>query len=368
MNNSISINKKQLTLLLTNLLIVKMIFTFPRFMFKTSGNSAWIEAIYVSLIAYALLEISLSLYKFSGNRSIIQLSESIGKMPLKIIVSIIAAIILAANVGTEIRTYAESVKIILLPKSNTEYILILFTIAVSLGSYFGLGALAAINALFLPFCLFFIAVLITMLVGYYDINNLFPIFGTGFDRIFIGGLKDLSCFSDILALNLLLPHCRDIEMAKISGRRAVLLGGIVITLLCLAYGMTYTYPVSTEFLLTSYQLSRMIRAGEYFQRFEALFEFVWSITHLIYSSIYIYLIYDVLASAFKLQYPRTIIPCISAVIVILSFEPSSIVDLLTVSGTLKAYTAPAAYLLPIIIPLIYALYSKRKKKSAGGNL
>ena len=97
MNDSIKLNTRQLTLLMSNLLITKMIFAFPRFLFKTSGNAAWIQAIYMTVLAYILLIISLNFYKRTGNRSIIQLAESIGKTPLKILVSLVVSVIIIAK-------------------------------------------------------------------------------------------------------------------------------------------------------------------------------------------------------------------------------------------------------------------------------
>lgn len=360
MSEKIELNRKQLTLVLANLLTVKMIFAFPRYIFSTSGNAAWIQAIYMTLIAFALLEITLFLYRFTGNKNILQMAENIGGAPLKIIVSLITAVLLAANVGTEIRIFAESVKIILLPMTEIEYIMLLFAVTVAIGSYSGFRSVSTINAIFFPFCLFFLGFMSVVLVKNYNINNLFPIFGKGVEKIFINGLSDLSCFSDIIALNLLLPYCRDLDMVKKSGRSALAVSGAVITLLCLVYGAIYPYPYTSEFFLTTYQLSRMVRAGEYFQRFEALFEFVWAITQLLYSSMYICIICSVLGSAFKLKYKNDLIPCTITIITFLSYEPGSVAALLDSAERINGYLFPAAYILPISIPLLYIVLRRAK--------
>ena len=52
MNENIKLDKNSLAIILTNLFVVKMIFAFPREMFKISGNAAWIEAIYLVLVYY----------------------------------------------------------------------------------------------------------------------------------------------------------------------------------------------------------------------------------------------------------------------------------------------------------------------------
>lgn len=360
MNQKVKLNQNQLTFIISNLLIVKMIFAFPRSLFKTSGNSAWIQALYLVVIAYALLEITFMTYSKAGKLSIIQLAESIGKRPLKMLVSIIVTVIIGAFLCTEVRTFAESVKIILLPSTKIEYIMLVFAITAGFGAYYGLESLAIINAIFFPFCLFFLGVLVIWLVPNFEINNIMPIFGLGTKSIFVDGLENLSCFSDLLALNLLLPYCDNVEMVKKSGRNALLISGTVLVAISLAYGMCYPYPHSSDFLLTAYQLSRMVRAGEYFQRFEALFELVWTVTHILYSAIYIYIICTVLKDGFKLKYTKPIIPCVVTIVAMISFEPSSVMDLLSVSRIVKQIVFPFSYILPIIIPLLY-MYKRRKK-------
>ena len=359
MNSKISLNSRQLTLLMSNLLITKMTFSFPRFLFKTSGNAAWMQAIYMSLVSYFILRISLSFFKYTGNKSILQISESIGKKPLKIAVFLIVFFIITVNTTTEMRTFLESVKIILLPKTKIEYILIFFGITVAIGALCGFNSLSTINALLFPFCLFFLGILVLFLIPTYNINNIFPIFGTGIKNVFLNSLRDMHCFSDILALNLLFPYVGDIKTIKKSGTNAVLISGTALTLICLAYGLTYPYPYSTEFLLIPYQLSRMVQAGEYFQRFEALFEFVWTLTHLLYSATYVYILCLVFENTFKLPAVKSLIPCVVVLLSLISFIPASVVELLDTSSALKRVLAPFALFLPIIIPLIYSLKHKK---------
>lgn len=364
MKEKFRLNQKQLTMVIANLLIVKIIFAFPRNLFKTSGNAAWIEAIYLTIVAWILLEITFLTYKTVGKKSVIQLAECIGGKTLKVITALIIILVIGGFLCTEVRTFAESVKIILLPSTSIEVIMLLFAITAGIGAWYGLEAIATINAIFFPFCLFFLAVLVIWLVPNFNLNNLMPVFGLGGKNIFLHGIKNLSCFSDILVLNLLLPYCNNVEMVKKSGRYAILTAGSVLIAIALVYGLCYPYPYSADFLLTAYQLSRMARAGEYFQRFEALFELVWTLTHLLYSAIYIYIICSVLKDGFKLSYSKPLIPCVVALVALISFEPSSVMDLLEVSSTVKQIFFPFAYVLPIAVPLIYAhkrRYNDEKK-------
>lgn len=358
---NIKLNERQLTLIILNLLVVKMIFIFTGYLFKTSGNAAWLEAIYITAAAFVLLELSFAFCKYTGCNSIIRISESVGGQFFKTITAFLVFAVLFVNVSTEMRTFSESVKIILLPDLKTEYIMILFAIAVGIGSCCGITAVATVNALYLPVCLFFLGVLGIMLIADYNVNNILPIFGTGAKNIFVGGIADISCFGDIIALNLLLPYCDDIKTAQKCGRKAVLTGGIILMLLCLAYGLIYPYPYSADFLLTAYQMSRMVRIGEYFQRFEAFFELVWAIMQLLYSSIYIFLICDTFSKTFKLKNYKIIVPCSIIITVTASLEPSSVAEFLDISGRFRKAVSPIAFALPIVVPLMYKMLKRKKR-------
>ena len=356
------ISERELTLILANLLSVKAIFSFPRTVFETSANAAWIEVIYVSLLAWIMLEATILTYRKTGKKSVIEIAECVGNKPFKIAVGLAVAAVFCVNFVTELRMFSESVKIILLPKTDIEYIMILLAVTICIGQKSGLRATATINAIFFPICLIFLGFIVIFLGKTYTINNMFPILGNGTESILRGGIKNISCFSDILALNILIPHTENISVPKKSGRKALLISAITMLLICLSYALCYPYPWTKECLLPVYQLSTRIRAGEYFQRFEAFFEFVWEISQLLYSTIYIFLISEVLAKTFNLKDKTAICYGVVALVTLLAVQPASIVAVLGVSKLADAIAAPFAYLLPIIIPLLYALKRKRKNE------
>ena len=83
----VMIDRKKMTTLLINVISVKMLLTFPKIMIINSGNAAWIECIYNTLIVIGLFWITTKLYR--SNKNIIQLAEMTGKKWLKIIVGVV---------------------------------------------------------------------------------------------------------------------------------------------------------------------------------------------------------------------------------------------------------------------------------------
>ena len=96
------IDRKKMTTLLINVISVKMLLTFPKVMIINSGNAAWIECIYNTLIVIGLFWITTKLYR--SNKNIIQLAEMIGKKWLKIIVGVVVFVVLLINYSSIINS------------------------------------------------------------------------------------------------------------------------------------------------------------------------------------------------------------------------------------------------------------------------
>ena len=272
-------------------------------MIINSGNAAWIECIYNTLIVIGLFWITTKLYR--SNKNIIQLAEMTGKKWLKIIVGVVVFVVLLINYSSIIRIFPETVKIVLLQDFKIEFII--------------------------------------------------PIFMLAIYSIMVKGINTISLFSDILLLNILLPYCENTSEAKKSGWRAIYISATIGVVILLSYCLIYPYPVSREFMIPVYQLSRVIHLGNFFSRFEVIFQFVWSILVLIYSSIYVYALCYVWQITFDLKYYKPLIFPVVIISGIVAVLPSSVVDLVKSERLENIIVYPVAFLLPIL----FGFYSKK---------
>ena len=196
------IDRKKMTTLLINVISVKMLLTFPKIMIINSGNAAWIECIYNTLIVIGLFWITTKLYR--SNKNIIQLAEMTGKKWLKIIVGVVVFVVLLINYSSIIRIFPETVKIVLLQDFEIEFIIPIFMLAIGIGAYIGLEPIARVNNMFMPLAGIVLLLSLILLIPYFNINNIFPILGNGVYSIMVKGINTISLFSDILLLNILL--------------------------------------------------------------------------------------------------------------------------------------------------------------------
>lgn len=358
------LQRKEMTTLLINVISVKMLLTFPRIIIINSGNSAWIEIIYNTIVAALLFLLTVTLYR--GKQNILELAQMSGGKGLKILIGVLVFIVLMINFASIIRIFPETVKVVLLQDFKIEVIIGAFIIAVAIGAYMGIEAIAKINNIFMPIAGVIFVAFVLLLIPYYKLDNLLPVFGNGFNSIFVKGFHTVSLFSDILILNILLPKCENYSEAKKSGWRAIYMSAVVSLVITLAYCLIYPYPESKEFMIPVYQLARTIHLSNFFSRFEAVFQFVWSIVLFLYAAIYIYTLCYIWQTTFSLKYYKPLIFPVVIISGVIALLPSSIIDIVDAEKWENLVVYPVAFLLPIIFGMVSRRYYGNKKLNKKG--
>lgn len=348
------LKKKELTSILINAIHTKMLLTYPRAVVMNSGNAAWIQLLYNFVVASALFFITITIYR--GKKSVIEIAEAFGGRTLRIITGVVIFAALTLNFVNVIRIFPETIKIVLLQDARLEFITAIFILAIILGAYAGIESIARIHYLFLPIAAVMFLVFITMLLPYYDFDNIMPILGNGARSIFMSGFNSISLFSDMLLLYVLIPNTQNLDEAKQSGTKAILIGGGVSVIIILAYCLTHPYPVSGEFTVPVYQMARMIHLSSFFSRFEPFFQFVWTILILLYASLYIYVISYVWQITFSLKSEKPMIIPIALICYAIAMLPESIISGIKAQQVMNNLVYPAAF----AVPLIFAVLSRVK--------
>ena len=295
-------SNKELSCITINLICAKLFLLYPRELIKTSGTAAWIEMLYVTLIALALFFVTQKFY--TQNKNVIELANIRFGRVGRVITGVLVIFVLFCLLISVMRIFSESVKIVLLQDTDTDLILGVFVVCSCVGALFGVKAISKITAMVLPVVAVLFVGFLLFLSRNYRIENLVPLFGLGFKSIFLKGIRSLYVFSDIIILNLLIPHTQSLSSVKKSGFFAILVSGFAGVLICLAYALIFPYPASEEFIMPVYQLTRIINLSSFFNRFEALFQFAWSILILLYGAMYIYIISYAWQLTFSLKYKK----------------------------------------------------------------
>lgn len=350
------INKKQFSDLCLSLVLVRLFFTLPRQMLISAGNSAWILSIYLTLIALLMFFIITKFYK--TNESPLEIAERTGGRGFKIITGLAAMAILILKSTGPIKIFLESVQIILLKNTNIELTVIFLGITIFIGAYSGIFSLSFLSGIFTPFVLFILGSFLLFLIPDFNISNLTPILGKGAKSIFIDGLSSLSLFGDLFVIFFLLPFVKEENILKRCSFRAIIFIGTILTITLIIYAGIFPYPISSEFILPLFQLTRTIEIGDFFGRLEAFFELIWALSFLIYASLNIYTLSIIFKKTFDLKYEKPIILPMTIITIAVGFFEPSIVEL--IEGDLKYSWVIIGAL--FLFPLIFGLLSRKGEK------
>ncbi|MEE0943847.1 MAG: endospore germination permease [Clostridia bacterium] len=350
------LKSREMTSILINLITVKMLFTYPRYIVERCLNGAWLSVIIFLIVAFGIFYLTQILYLKNERTSIITQAEFIGGKPLRIILGVFIITLLMLNIAPMVRAFPEAIKTALLQNTQMLVIVALLAIGVAIGAQFGIEALGRTASVFLPVAGIFILGFFIMLAPHYELTNIFPF---SYKDVLVRGASSLSIFADIFVLSILQPYAEDMTAVKKSGITALLIGGITGVLIVLAYCLVYPYPVSSRFIVPMYQLTRLVKIGTYFQRLEAIFEFVWSISILIYTSIYLFIMSDTFKQCFGLRHHKPLVFPLLVILLRLVFWEESYTEALRSNYVNSAVLYPVLYILPLLIGIIYIVKRKR---------
>lgn len=352
------LNSRELTSVLINLITVKMLFTYPRYLVERMENGAWISVALWGAVALGIYWLTQYVYLKTERTTILMQAEILGGKVLKGIVGIAVIALMMLNIAPMVRAFPEAIKTVLLQNTSMLTIITILAVGVAIGARFGIEPLARVAAIFLPVACAFIVFFFITLIPHYKVTNLFPL---SIFKATAGGTSALSVFSDIFVMNLLLPYAKDMSTVRKSGMTAIIIGAVASFLIVLAYCLTYLYPVSARFIVPMYQLARNLRIGTYFQRLESIFEFVWSISIFIYTSVYIFVMCDVFRQSFSLKHYRPLVFPILMILLRLAFWESGYIEAQRSNFVNSAIFYPAFYILPLLFGLL-TLIKLRKRR------
>lgn len=345
------LTKKQLSSVMINAIILKMIMTFPRNIFMICANSAWMAGIVSTAVALGLFCLIKQLYCAKSN--VIDISYKLGGVPLRIITGLAVFLVLSLNFISIMRIFPEIIHLVLLQKTYVEFIDMVFIIAVIFGSWCGIEAIARVHQIFIPIAGIVFAAFIIMLLPDIKGVNLLPIFGNGAVALTKGSLSVMSIFSDLLMLNILIPFAKDPDDWKGAGNKSIIIGGICASLIFLAYGLCYAYPASSEFIVPIYQLERLINLSDFFSRLETVFQFIWSISILLYSALYLAVISETWRESFGLHHVKPLCAPITLTLIGVALIPDSLNDAIFWDGLINRWVYIPAFAIPIIIGALF---------------
>lgn len=222
-----------------------------------------------------------------------------------------------------------------------------------------LGRLAALC--FWPVMVGVVAILLLCIPQYHPVN-LTPWLGYGLSNTLSYGVQRISAYGGELWVMLTIAHTvRDRRIFARAGIAALGTGCLIITGSILCYTMAFSYEISGISLSPILQMIKQVYFGRFFQRFEAIFLFVFVLLAILCISTYVYVTAHLCARTFHLRHARYTVLPVGALMFAGAMLPKDMGEVMQVYlAFLRQHSGWLTIALPIVVLLLARWLGRRK--------
>lgn len=363
MEGKITFGRWEAVCLLITMISTKAILNFPRVMAENGGTAAWLLATYISVLAFVGFFIISKLYKKFEGKDLLDIGESIGGKPVKILVGLVIIGFIAILMALILRTFSEEMKTMGLTKSPISFVTLFFMIGIIIGTYYGIEAIVRFQAILVPISIISFTLFIIILLPSSDVANILPILGTGANDIFLKASFRVSAYAELLFLFLIPPFIKTSENFRKAGFSAIAICSLIFVALTFVFTSIYPYPAAIDGFLPAYQLGRIIQFGRFFQRAESVLVVTWATIGFMYLSTAFYFLIYVFKKTFDIKYQRPLILPFAVLIFNISLLPASLVSTIEFETRyFRKWAWTIAFIFPVLLIFIAKVVRGKENK------
>lgn len=349
-------------MLVLTIFLTPSILSLPKNLIDTTRSSILINIVYVTIIAVAIAILIFKLLKNFSSYDIIDISEYLGGKCFKSIIGAIFILYFLVSSSILLRNFCECLKMVYYPMTSVVFIILAFIIATCLSSKLGFSTSAKVNVIVLPLLVFSVLFIFFANIKLFSFENVFPILGEGVYNTFITGLGNLGAFTGIIILYFLPPYLKKPEDMKKIAITTTIIAGIYL-LFCVAIILfMFRFLLNVDEVMPLYYATRYIEFGDFFQRLESFFLFIWILVITSFVTINIRLSMEIFKKLTNSQNINSLIYSFGLIIFSIAMFPKDYAISKFLESTIYSYwTFCVSFVLGIGILILANL---KKKKSA----
>ena len=353
------IGTTEAVLLVLTIIIAHSILSLPRDMIVRTQSATIINIIYITLACTLISLLICKLFKKFGNTDIIDISEYLGGKFFKAIVGSIFIFYFIASSSILLRNFCEALGLVYFQMTPIIFIILLFVIGSCISNRLGFNASLKVNLIIIPIALISILFIFFANFKNFDIQKIFPILGSGFGNTFLTGLLNLSAFEGILYLFFLPPHLKEPKKYKKISIISTILTGLYLVL-CVSI-ILFIFPsfFTTNEIMPLYSAARYISFGNFLQRLESIFMFVWIVAFTSYLTIASKFAVIIFQKLTNIKNTKEIINVFGLLILAISMLPKNLAISTFLETKIYSYFSIAIIFIMGIIILILANLKKK---------
>lgn len=300
------IGKIEAVCLMLIIVVNEMIINVPNMIILNTKTGSTLNMVFVSILAVVFTYTVCKLFKPFYGKDILDVAEYVGGKTLKIILGILFVLFFVFLSSINLRYFANSLKVIYFNTSPLVYILLFFLIPALYINKYGLRAISGVNLVFFPII---IASFIFLLISSYDtftMVRIFPILGEGFSKTFLTGTSNIFSFTGLAFIYFLPALLKDSKDFKKVSVISIIISAICLLLSVVSLLMAFPAITKTDETLSVYLLTRLVELGDFLERLDAMFIFIWIIAHISFLSLTFFYILKIFQKITRIEDSKTL--------------------------------------------------------------
>jgi spore germination protein (amino acid permease) len=303
------------------------------------------------------------LKRFPGKNIVEIYDVTLGRI-IGLVFSFILMVTFLLYSGIFSREFADVIKIYNFPTTPLSVLIGALVVVAAVSVFLGLETIARTAKLAAYPALFGFLLLIILSSKYFKPAHLLPLFGYGIGKTVTTGLLRSTACAEVILLAIFTGSLQGVKHIKKAGYVSLVLSGILLSLGLLTFSMIFEYTSTVEITAPIYVVARMIRYGNFFQRLDPLFLFVWVITTVIYISILFYTTISIYCKIFRIQDMRPLLIPMAVLVFTTAVFPRDFPSVVTVYiQNIRAFGNIPFFILPVIALMAAVIRKKKGDKS-----
>jgi spore germination protein len=274
------IGQREIVFAVASMLIGIGILTLPRMLASTTQSvDGWMSIVIGGIFSTLFAWIIAKLGSRFPKKTFLHYSSLIISKPVGILLTLALGLSFLGIVSIETRVLGDITKLYMFDRTPSEVLSLAFLLIVVYAVSGSRAALLRLNLLFLPIVVFISCLVQFMNIGFFEVDNLKPIFVTGWTGILQGVKETTFAF---LGYTILLFYITFMNRPK-EAPKAAIIGMTIPTVLYLlvyvsAIGV-FSHVATKNIMYPTIEIAKEVEVpGEFFERFESIFFTIFIMT------------------------------------------------------------------------------------------
>lgn len=350
--------------LILSFIINLIILSLPRILIASCGSSSLMNTVYISILSVAVvLLISKLLGAFPG-QNILDISNFLGGKTFQKIVGTLFIIFFIFTAFTVLKSFSESLNTIYYNVTPPFFVTGIFCIIIAYSCSLGFKAVSRANIIITPLAIISIFLLLLLNTEHLVYQRMYPILGFGISSTFFEGASNLFAFGNIAIIYFIPSFLTDPKELKKVSLTAIVWSSICLFISIATVLFIFSYIAPANGIMPLYLASREIEFGRFFQRVDALFILLWTISIVCFLTILVLFATKIFKSLTGVKNKTLIGTIFSGLLFLLCLIPKNIYNIFFLESTIYKYTVILFVFIFNILILLFANLKRLRKEES----